>query len=147
MNVVGILLAAGSANRMGFDKLVTPLCGKSALARSMDALVQGGCDGLVFVTSPATCAVVDKLDCPVPYCVVEGGETRTDSVRNGLEAIEHACDVVVIHDGARPFVSPTFIEKGIFLMEMFDAVIPALPMTCAYFSVARKSSILPWRYS
>jgi 2-C-methyl-D-erythritol 4-phosphate cytidylyltransferase len=49
-------------------------------------------------------------------------------VRNGLEAIEKPCDIVVIHDGARPFIAPTFIEKGIFLMEMFDAVIPALPV-------------------
>jgi 2-C-methyl-D-erythritol 4-phosphate cytidylyltransferase len=35
---------------------------------------------------------------------------------------------VVIHDGARPFVSPAFIEKGISLMEMHDAIIPALPV-------------------
>jgi 2-C-methyl-D-erythritol 4-phosphate cytidylyltransferase len=35
--------------------------------------------------------------------------------------------VVVIHDAARPFVSPAFVEKSIFLMEMFDAVVPAIP--------------------
>ncbi len=34
----------------------------------------------------------------------------------------------MIHDGARPFVSPAFIEKGISLMEMHDAIIPALPV-------------------
>ncbi len=60
--------------------------------------------------------------------IVIGGRLRQDSVRNGLEAIEGPCDVVIIHDGARPFVSPTFIEKGIYLMEMFDAIIPALPV-------------------
>ncbi len=60
--------------------------------------------------------------------LVIGGRLRQDSVRNGLEAIEKPCDIVIIHDGARPFVSPSFVDKGIFLMEMFDAVIPALPV-------------------
>lgn len=127
MNVVGILLAAGSANRMGFDKLVTPLCGKSALARSMDALVQGGCDGLVFVTSPATCAVVDKLDCPVPYCVVEGGETRTDSVRNGLAAADGT--IAVIHDAARCFVAPELVSACIESAKAFGSGVASLPVT------------------
>ena len=59
--------------------------------------------------------------------LVIGGRLRQDSVRNGLEAIDESCDVVIIHDAARPFVSPAFVEKSIFLMEMFDAVIPAIP--------------------
>ena len=63
--------------------------------------------------------------------VVIGGRLRQDSVRNGLEAIEKPCDIVVIHDGARPFIAPAFIEKGIFLMEMFDAVIMASPAWAA----------------
>jgi 2-C-methyl-D-erythritol 4-phosphate cytidylyltransferase len=70
--------------------------------------------------------------------IVIGGKLRQDSVKNGLEAIEHPCDVVVIHDGARPFVSPAFIEKGIFLMEMYDAVIPALPMKDTVKVIPRK---------
>ena len=60
--------------------------------------------------------------------LVIGGRLRQDSVRNGLEAIDESCDIVVIHDAARPFVSPSFIEKSIFLMEMYDAIIPALPV-------------------
>ncbi len=60
--------------------------------------------------------------------LVIGGRLRQDSVKNGLEAIEHPCDIVIIHDGARPFITPSFIEKGIFLMEMFDAIIPAIPV-------------------
>ena len=40
--IAGILLAAGSAERMGFDKLTTPLAGKTALLRSAEALVRGG---------------------------------------------------------------------------------------------------------
>ena len=43
MSACGILLCGGSASRMGFDKLNTPLCGKTAIERSMDALLAGGC--------------------------------------------------------------------------------------------------------
>ena len=60
--------------------------------------------------------------------LVIGGRLRQDSVRNGLEAIENPCDIVIIHDGARPLIAPSFIEKGISLMGVFDAVIPALPV-------------------
>ena len=40
--VVGILLCAGGSTRMGFDKLLTPISGKTAIERSMNALVLGG---------------------------------------------------------------------------------------------------------
>ena len=49
--IAGILLAAGSAERMGFDKLLTPLAGKTALLRSAEALVQGGVTELVAAVS------------------------------------------------------------------------------------------------
>ena len=40
--VLGILLCAGESSRMGFCKLTTPLCGRTAIERSMDALLAGG---------------------------------------------------------------------------------------------------------
>lgn len=45
--------------------------------------------------------------------ITKGGDTRTGSVKNGLELVENDCDIVVIHDGARPFVKTDIIEKCI----------------------------------
>lgn len=45
--------------------------------------------------------------------ITKGGDTRTNSVKNGLELVENDCDIVVIHDGARPYVKTDIIEKCI----------------------------------
>lgn len=56
--------------------------------------------------------ILDKYKFNKRIVIVEGGKERQDSVYNGLKAIEK-CDVVLIHDGARPFVSEKIISKGI----------------------------------
>jgi 2-C-methyl-D-erythritol 4-phosphate cytidylyltransferase / 2-C-methyl-D-erythritol 2,4-cyclodiphosphate synthase len=69
--------------------------------------------------------------CPVPRMLfVQGGETRQESVRNGLEALAaHAPRGVLIHDGARPFVSAALIDRVIAALNRADAVAPMLPVT------------------
>tara|TARA_Y100000588_G_C14189008_1_gene897135 strand:+ start:507 stop:1679 length:1173 start_codon:yes stop_codon:yes gene_type:complete len=60
---------------------------------------------------------------------VVGGDTRQESVRLGLEAlILKAPRFVLIHDGARPFVSPKIIDKLIEQLKTVDAVVPILPI-------------------
>jgi 2-C-methyl-D-erythritol 4-phosphate cytidylyltransferase/2-C-methyl-D-erythritol 2,4-cyclodiphosphate synthase len=67
------------------------------------------------------------FDLPVP---VEGGETRQDSVRNGLNAIvELEPAKVLIHDGARPIVPPALIERVVTALDDAPAAIPALPVS------------------
>lgn len=127
MSACGILLCAGASNRMGFDKLNTPLCGKTAIERSMDALVAGGCDSLVFVVGGDSEKTVASLSVPVPFTLVSGGEQRTDSVRNGLAAASG--DVVVIHDAARCFVSPAIVKASIDAAGRFGSGVAATPIT------------------
>ena len=127
MSAVGILLCAGTSARMGFDKLNTPLYGKTAIERSMDALVAGGCDSLVFVVGGASERTVKSLSVPVPFSVVPGGEQRTDSVRNGLSAASG--DVAVIHDAARCFVSPATVRASIESAAAFGSGVTAIPVT------------------
>ncbi len=127
MSAAGILLCAGSSNRMGFDKLNMTLCGKTAIERSMDALVAGGCGSLVFVVNEASEATVRALSVPVPFAVVRGGEQRTDSVRNGLS--KAAGDVAVIHDAARCFVSPDLVRACIEAAETTGSGVAAIPVT------------------
>lgn len=127
MSTVGILLCAGSSNRMGFDKLNTPLCGKTAIERSADALVFGGCDSLVFVVSETSEKTVASLSVPVPSTVVQGGAQRTDSVRNGLTAAEG--EIAVIHDAARCFVSPAIVRASIDAAQKYGSGVASLPVT------------------
>ena len=109
---VAILLCAGGSTRMGFDKLLTPIAGKTAIERSMEALILGGAEEIVFTVSPATQPFVESLACPVPRRIVPGGDTRAQSVKNALLAIKQA-DIVAIHDAARCMVSPETVRESI----------------------------------
>jgi 2-C-methyl-D-erythritol 4-phosphate cytidylyltransferase len=126
MSATGILLCAGSSSRMGFDKLNTPLCGKTAIARSTDALLAGGCDSLVFVVNGASEATVRTLSVPVPFAVVSGGEQRTDSVKNGLAKVRADVELVGVHDGVRPFVSVEVIQRCYDEARRSGAAIPVI---------------------
>ena len=125
--VAGILLCAGSAQRMGFDKLQTPLAGKTAIQRSMEALVAGGVTELVFAVNDGTRAFVEQLRCPLPRRIVRGGDTRQQSVQNALRAAD--CHIAVIHDAARCFVSPQIVRRSIESAIRYGSGVVALPVT------------------
>jgi 2-C-methyl-D-erythritol 4-phosphate cytidylyltransferase len=59
--------------------------------------------------------------------LVPGGERRQDSVWNGLKAMEGHCDIVIVHDGARPFVSPEILKRVMAAMKDAQAVVTAIP--------------------
>ena len=134
MSAVGILLCGGSSSRMGFDKLNTPIAGKTAIERSMNALVAGGCDSLVFAVNAASEATVKALSVPVPFAVVQGGKERTDSVRNGLMAADG--DIAVIHDAARCFVTPAVVKACIEAAGETGSGVAALPVTDTILAVS-----------
>lgn len=127
MSACGVLLCAGASRRMGFDKLNTPIAGKTAIERSMDALVAGGCDSLVFVVGGESEKTVASLSVPVPFTVVSGGEQRTGSVRNGLKAASG--EIAVIHDAARCFVSPAIVRASIESAKMYGSGVAAISVT------------------
>ncbi len=125
---VAVLLCAGGSVRMGFDKLLTPIAGKTAIERSMDALISGGVQEIVFAVSPSTRGFVESLVCPVPSQIVEGGDIRAQSVKNALGAIAHA-DIVAIHDAARCMVSPETVRESILSAEAFGSGVVAGKVT------------------
>ena len=61
--------------------------------------------------------------------VIAGGEQRQDSVSNGLLSLDSKTDVVVIHDGVRPFVSPDLIRETVEAARDFGAAIAAIPVS------------------
>jgi 2-C-methyl-D-erythritol 4-phosphate cytidylyltransferase len=82
------------------------------------------CDGVVLVVAPGDDPGVDVDRC------VEGGATRSDSVRAGLAAVPDDADVVVVHDAARPAATIALFDAVIDAVRAgADAAIPGVPVT------------------
>ena len=112
-STVGIVLAAGSAQRMGENKMLMCIGTKSVLERSLDAFEQAACcDQMIIVCqrsdTDAVSAIANRA-LSVPYRLVDGGTKRQFSVENALTAASDAA-VVVVHDGARCFIEPSIIK-------------------------------------
>ncbi|HOP86329.1 MAG TPA: 2-C-methyl-D-erythritol 4-phosphate cytidylyltransferase [Syntrophorhabdaceae bacterium] len=136
MRIIAIVLAGGAGKRMGAptNKQFLLLDNKPIIAHTLQVFEEcKPVDGVYLVVNQKDLPVIqeeilEQYRFNKVIKLVIGGRLRQDSVKNGLDAIENPCDIVIIHDGARPFITPSFIEKGIYLMEMFDAIIPALPV-------------------
>lgn len=101
-----VIVAAGAARRFGADKLQQPLAGATVLEWAMRA-VQSALPPVptVLVAHPKRVGEMTARFAPRGVVVVPGGARRQDSVRNGVEATALADGgLVLIHDGARPFV-------------------------------------------
>lgn len=99
----------------GVDKLLAPLAGRPLIAHTIAAFAgHPSLDEVVVVASSTNCeairAVVKEM-APAAR-VVLGGARRRDSVMAGLEALG-SCEHVVVHDGARPLVTPELIDAAL----------------------------------
>jgi 2-C-methyl-D-erythritol 4-phosphate cytidylyltransferase len=72
--------------------------------------------------------------------VVPGGNHRGDSVRAGLAALNRACEVVLVHDGARPFVERSVIDRVIECARQGEGAVPAVPLSDTLKEVAEDDS-------
>jgi 2-C-methyl-D-erythritol 4-phosphate cytidylyltransferase/2-C-methyl-D-erythritol 2,4-cyclodiphosphate synthase len=128
MRTAALLVAAGSGTRFGADqpKQFSLLAGKPVLCWAAEALLRD-IDLVLPVGDPdmisPVLAGLDTLD-PVP-----GGETRQDSVRLGLEALAaYSPDIVLVHDGARPFIPEGTVAALLAALEHGPGAIPAIPV-------------------
>ena len=109
----GLVVAAGSSSRMGFDKMTAPLQGRPVVEWSLRAFQQ--CSEIthgVLVCAPDRIAEFQKLAASYPKFqhIVAGGSERSASVLNGLRALApFAPGYVAVHDAARPLVTPALI--------------------------------------
>ncbi len=116
MRISAILVAAGSSRRMGFDKLAADLLGESVLARAMLAFETcGGVEEIRVVTSPEKIGEVEatahRLGLRKFLEAVPGGAERHLSVHAGLLRVSGGCELVAVHDAARPLVSSAAIQR------------------------------------
>ena len=131
-----LIACAGSGRRMGAErnKLLLEVSGRPVLAWTLDAAM--ACASIRWigivgqpVDQADIMALVDaaKPSCPVVW--VQGGDTRQESVCNGLAALPADAASVLIHDGARCLVEPGLIDRCAAAVAGGEAVIAAAPVT------------------
>jgi 2-C-methyl-D-erythritol 4-phosphate cytidylyltransferase / 2-C-methyl-D-erythritol 2,4-cyclodiphosphate synthase len=135
-DIVAVLVAAGRARRMGGDKLWLDLWGRPVWRWSLDSLLQVTGLSRAVVVAPA--GQVERFRDRIPAAgagrclVTEGGETRADSVRAGLVALEGAGvggdALVLVHDAARPAAAVELMERVASAAREAGAAIPVLPV-------------------
>ena len=138
-----MIVAAGKGARAGTElpKQYEPLAGKPMLRRTVEAF-SGYPVQLVIGAGQEELAarVLDGLALPAP---VAGGATRQQSVRQGLEALaKDAPDFVLIHDAARPLISPKVIQDVVKALEA--GADGALPMVAASDTLRRRDAAGRW---
>ena len=109
-----IIVAAGSSERMGFDKLFALVSGQPVIAHTIAAFERTECIGEIILVGRS-----DSLDelrkligKPTKVKqIIAGGAERSDSVRAGLEHVASKSDFVAVHDAARPMITPEKIAR------------------------------------
>ena len=127
-----IIVAAGSSERMGFDKVFAPIAGKPMIAYTIDAFERTSCvDKVILVGRNDSLPEFRKL-LPAKTKVsniVPGGAERSDSVRAGLKHVDEKCQFVAVHDAARPMITPEKIERVFEACREYGAATLAEPIT------------------
>jgi 2-C-methyl-D-erythritol 4-phosphate cytidylyltransferase len=132
MTTGAIIVAAGSSQRMGgIDKLLLPLAGRPVIAHSLTVFAaHPRVEAIAVVVSPSNEAPIRALvaELSTSAHVVLGGIRRRDSASKGLDALTH-CDYVLVHDGARPLVTPEMIDAALDGAIQSGAALCAVPVS------------------
>jgi 2-C-methyl-D-erythritol 4-phosphate cytidylyltransferase len=132
--LAAIIVAGGSSERMGFDKLFALLGDKPVLAHTIEAFERtDSVREIILVARAERIGEFEELvrqnDFKKVRRVVAGGKHRQDSVRAGLENVEEAAAFIAVHDAARPLVMPEQIERVLALAREHGAAALAEPVT------------------
>ncbi len=146
MSIAVIIVAGGSGIRMGsvLPKQFLPLKGQPILMHTILCFAKAlpGCRIIVVLPRRRTDywkTLCEDYGFSVPHLVCEGGDTRFDSVHNGLSLVGNV-DLVAVHDGVRPLVSTNLILRVIADAEKFGAVVPVITPTDSMRRVGREGS-------
>ena len=127
-----IIPCAGSSTRLGFDKILTPLKNLSSLDLVLLSLKEAAkpFKTIIPVAPGREEEFIKKIH--FPATIIQGGACRAQSIKNALLEIEKdnpkPNDLILIHDGARPFVESATIKKTIAAALENGAAISALPV-------------------
>ncbi len=139
--IYAIILSGGRGKRMGssISKQYMMLNDRPILYYSLDSFEKSDVDEVVVVVGKndkeyVKSEIVDKYNFKKVKIITEGGAERYNSVYNGLMAIDDQMNVninntyVLIHDGARPFISVEIINKTIYEVMKDNAVVVGVPV-------------------
>jgi 2-C-methyl-D-erythritol 4-phosphate cytidylyltransferase len=146
---IALLVAGGYGLRMKKSqrKQYLSLAGKPIVAHTLSAFEKCRHINAIILVLPSedinmvTRDILPLVELTKPIRLVPGGVQRQDSVFNGLKHIDPQCQIVVIHDGVRPFVSPTQISDCILSAKEYDACILGIPAYDTLKKVTRNGEI------
>jgi 2-C-methyl-D-erythritol 4-phosphate cytidylyltransferase len=129
-----IIVAAGSSQRMGFDKLFALLGDKPVVAHTLDAFERAECvDEIILVGREDRLAELQELvrrtEGKKVRHVIPGGVHRQDSVRAGLDLVAPEARYVAVHDAARPLITAGQIGRVLEASRLHGAAALAEPIT------------------
>lgn len=135
MRVNAVVVAAGEGRRIGgnLSKSYLPIEGRPLILHTLSRFLHSQRVRKVILvvkeSDLAKCNEIVRGDSSLTGLSVvfeRGGSRRQDSVCRGLEKLDEDCEVVLIHDGARPFVSPSLIDRCVGEAYVKEAVVPGL---------------------
>lgn len=139
MKAAAVIAAAGNSRRFGRmeNKLFAEIAGRPLLAWTISRFETAtSVQSITLVVSEEHMLsvghdIVDRYEFSKVKNIVSGGNSRRESVLNGLEALSTSTDFVAIHDGARPLVLPLDIDRVVEVAVREKAAILAIPATDA----------------
>ena len=135
MRVNAVIVAAGKGERMAtlLPKPFLPVAGVPLLIHTLRSLARSALiTRMIVVVAPEREAFCrDLLDSygpfGMPLRLVRGGPERQDSVRLGLAALDPDCEIVVIHDAARPLITAEIIDRSVTAAAETGGALVAVP--------------------
>lgn len=132
INCSAVIVAAGSSERFGDDKIMASLLGTPVLAYSL--MIFDACE---YVKEIVVVTTEDKITAVAELCdyynitkvkkIVLGGTTRTESALSGASETDHSANLIAIHDGARPLVTQEVVAGTIECAFSCHAAVAAVP--------------------
>lgn len=134
LKYTAIVLAGGAGKRMNakVHKQYLPIGGKPVLYYSLKAFEESEADSIVLVTGAGEIEycrqeIIETYGLKKIVAIVEGGRERYHSVYEGLKAASGA-DYVMIHDGARPFLTQEMIARSMKGVQTYQACVLGMPV-------------------
>ena len=143
-----IVVAAGSSTRMnGINKQTAQLCGVPLIIRTLMQFEKcSKISNIILVVKPdelfSMQQLADGYSIKKLSDIVCGGESRQQSVKNGLERLPENAETVLIHDGARPFVTDEIICSVISALSTHNAVTCAVKLKDTVKQVDENGNVL-----
>ena len=139
MKTSAIITAAGTGDRFGGRKQFKLLLGKPLYQYSLNVFIESKLIDEIILVVPSdikesiSSEIRNSFDRNIK--IIEGGITRSESVKNGLNKVSSVSDLVVIHDAARPFLKEKLIEDSINACSYADgAIVAILPVDTIKYS-------------